>query len=133
MLQLPKSIISLSSKNYKKTLLANKIFDDTKIKEKVPVDLFVERIKKIKSGNIECTKHTFFRLSEKQREIYNSGELESILRKETPFLVGIQYNECYAVFYKYKNKILKVILVFTSTKINIVTFFIIKEEQIPRI
>jgi hypothetical protein len=109
------------------------MFDDTRIKEKVPVAVFLERIKKSKPENIECTKHTFFRLSEKQRMIYESGKLKEIILKETPFLVGIQYNECYAIFYRHENKILKVIVVFATPKINIVTFYFIKEEQIPKI
>lgn len=109
------------------------MFEDTKIKEKVSISLFLERIKKIKPEKIECTKHTFFRLSEKQRAIYTSDELRKILVEELPFLVGIQHNERHAIFYRYKGKILKMIVVFTSTKINIVTFYFIKEEQIPKI
>jgi len=55
------------------------------------------------------------------------------LIEEAPFLVGIQDNECHAVFYNYKGKILKMIVVFNSTKLNRVTFYFIKEEQVPRI
>lgn len=109
------------------------MFEDTRIKEKVEVSVFLERVKKIKPEKIECTKHTFFRLSEKQRTIYTEAELRRIIIEETPFLVGIQHNERYATFYKYKNKVLKMIVVFTSTKLNIVTFYFIKEEQVPRI
>ncbi len=110
------------------------MFEDTKIRERVTVSTFTERISKIKSEDIEDTKHTFFRLSEKQRAIYTLDELRRIIIQEKPFLVGIQYNECYAVFYRYKGKVLKIIVVFnTSTKLNIVTFYFIKEEQIPKI
>ena len=109
------------------------MLEDTKIREKVSISLFLERLKKIRLEKIECTKHTFFRLSEKQRAIYTVEELRRIITQEIPFLVGIQYNERYATFYIYNNKILKMIVVFTSTKINIVTFYFIKEEQIPKI
>ena len=109
------------------------MFDDTKIREKVAISHFLERVQKIKPEKIECTKHTFFRLNEKQRTIYTVEELRKIILYETPFLVGIQNNECYAIFYRYKGIIFKIIVVFTPTKINIVTFYIIKEEQIPRI
>ena len=95
------------------------MFEYTKIKEKVQISLFLERVKKIKQEKIECTTHAFFRLSKKQKAVYTEGELKRVLIEEAPFLVGIQDNECHAVFYNYKGKILKMIVVFNSTKLNI--------------
>lgn len=109
------------------------MFSDTKIKEKVKIKEFIDLISKFKSEDIECTKHTFFRLSEKQREIFNCEELRKVLLTKKPFLVGIQYNENYAVFYNHDKKNLKIILNIHNRKVNIVTFYFIQEWQIPKI
>jgi len=75
------------------------MFDLNKIKKKVEVKEFLDFLKDYSSENIECTQHPFFRLSEKQRKIFTCDELKRILTKETPFLVGLQNNDNYAVFY----------------------------------
>jgi len=106
---------------------------NTRIRAKVEICAFLDRIKKYKEEQIDCTEHTFFRLNEAQRKIYTYKELTRILFKETPFLVGIQFNDNYAVFYHYKNKVLKIILSIGDRKINIVTFYFIEEWQIPEI
>lgn len=109
------------------------LFDPTKIKKKIEVDDFVRTIKKYKIEEIECTIHTFMRLSQKQRKIFTCDELKEILMKDTPFLVGIQYNDNYAVFYKHNNKNLRIMLVIEPRKVKIVTFYYILEWQIPKI
>ena len=109
------------------------MFNNTKIKKRVNINEFVKFIKEYKKEQIECTNHTFFRLSQKQREIFTCEELKRILFDEEPFLAGIQYNENYAVFYKYKNKNLRIILGMHSHKLNIVTFYYIKQWQIRKI
>jgi len=109
------------------------MFGETRIKKKVEVGRFIGFIKEYESEQIECTPHTFFRLSGKQRKIYTYEELRKILTQETPFLVGFQYNENYAVFYRYKNKNLKMILALRGGKVKIVTFYFIEEWQIPKI
>ncbi|MBM3234609.1 hypothetical protein FJZ19_05965 [Candidatus Pacearchaeota archaeon] len=65
------------------------MFEDTKIKEKMEIDNFLSLISKYSKEQIECTSHTFFRLSEKQRKIFNHAELIKILLSSKPFLVGI--------------------------------------------
>jgi len=75
----------------------------------------------------------FFRLSEKQRQIYTCEELRRILTEEKPFLVGFQYKGNYAVFYKYESKNLKMIVDLQNRKVKIVTFYFIEEWQIPKI
>ena len=110
-----------------------RMFGETKIKKRVEVEELIKFIKEYKKEQIECTSHTFFRLSEKQRKIYTCDELRKILTQEMPFLVGFQYNENYAVFYKYKNKNFKMILNLDNTKLKIVTFYFIEEWQIPKI
>ena len=107
--------------------------DVIKIKKKVNIQNFIGLIKRYKSEEIECTEHTFFRLSEKQRKIFTCRELKDILLNYVPFLVGIQKNDNYAVFYKHNSKNLKVILAIEPRKVKIVTFYYILEWQIPRI
>jgi hypothetical protein len=109
------------------------MFEETTIKKRVEIEEFIKFIKEYKIGQIECTTHTFFRLSEKQRKIHTCDELRKILTKEKPFLVGFQHNENYAVFYKRQNKNLKMIVALNERKVKIVTFYFIEEWQIPKI
>ncbi|MBA3064644.1 MAG: hypothetical protein KJ646_02390 [Nanoarchaeota archaeon] len=109
------------------------MFNETKIEKKIDIKEFLDFINDYKEEQIECTEHTFFRLSEKQRKIYTCNKLKRIITKEKPFLAGIQYNKNYAVFYKYKNRNLKIIVNLDNTKIKIVTFYFIEEWQIPKI
>ena len=109
------------------------MFEETKIKEKVSIQKFLKVIQKYLEKDIECTQHTFFRLSEKQRKIFTCKNLKKVLLAKKPFLVGAQYNSNYAIFYKYQRKNLKMIIGMDKRKINIVTFYFIEEWQIPKI
>ena len=109
------------------------IFNETKIEKRVEIKEFIKFIKEYREKRIECTRHTFFRLSEKQRKIYTCNKLKKILIEKIPFLVGFQYNKNYALFYKYENKKLKIIVNPSNRKIKIVTFYFIEEWQIPKI
>ncbi len=109
------------------------MFRSTQIEKKLNVDKLLNIIKKYKEEDIECTSHTFFRLSEKQRKIFTCDELRRILLNEKPFLAGIQYNKNYALFYKYQNKNFKIIIGINDRKVNIVTFYFIEEWQVPKI
>jgi hypothetical protein len=109
------------------------MFDGTKIKKKVQIQDFLKFIEDYEKEQIECSPHTFFRLSEKQRKIFTCKELKKIIIKEKPFLVGAQYNKNYAIFYKYQNRNLKIIIDLNYRKIKIVTFYFIEEWQIPKI
>ncbi|MEA3329220.1 MAG: hypothetical protein U9Q06_00570 [Nanoarchaeota archaeon] len=109
------------------------MFNDTKIKEKIEIEKFLKILSKYSEEKIECTDHTFFRLSEAQRKFYTCEELKRILIQQKPFLVGLQYNENYALFYKYNNRNLKILVNLDITKIKIVTFYFIQEWQIPKI
>jgi hypothetical protein len=105
----------------------------TKIKEKIETEGFLKTVHKYKKEQIECSEHTFFRLNEQQRKIYTSEELKKILLLKKPFLIGLQYNNNVATFYRYNQKILKMILSIETRKVNIVTFYFIQEWQIPEI
>ena len=109
------------------------MLNSTKIKRKIEINNFIQLTQNYSKTQIECTPHTFFRLSQKQREIFTCDELKRILIHEKPFLTGIQKNQNYAAFYEYKDKILKMILRINDRKINIVTFYFIEQWQIPRI
>lgn len=90
-------------------------------------------IQEFEEKDIETTPHSFFRFSEKQREIYNRKFISEILLYQTPFLVGIQNNNSWALFYKYEKEIWRVIVDLQIDKIYIVTFYKINREQIPKI
>ena len=107
--------------------------EGNKIKKKVEVKEFLKFLKEYGSEQIECTHHTFFRLSEKQRKIFTCEQLKEIITTKRPFLVGIQHNQNYALFYKHQNKNLKIIVNFSDRKVKIVTFYFIEEWQIPKI
>lgn len=109
------------------------MFSDTQIKKKLSNLDFIKIMGKFSEKQIKCTEHTFFRLSKSQKKMFTCDEIRKVLLKDHPFLVGVQYNENHAVFYKYKSKNLKIILSIKDRKVNIVTFYFIKEWQIPRI
>ena len=97
------------------------------------VSVFQNRMINFDENSIECTHHTFFRLSEKQRKVFTCDELKRFLLNETALKAGVQYNKNYAVYYKYKEqRLLKIILSFKPNKINIVTFKILDKGQLPR-
>ena len=82
-----------------------------KIVKRIDVKEFLNIIKEYSAEKIECTNHTFFRLSDKQRLIYTSDKLKEYLLHDEPFLVGLQNNSNYALFYKHeKNKIIRIIV-----------------------
>ena len=101
------------------------------ISKKVEINEFLETIKGYKSEHIECTNHTFFRLSEKQRKIFKCEKLKEFILHEEPVFVGLQNNGNYAVFYKYEKKTMRMIIDLIYQKINIVSFYFINE--VPRV
>ena len=97
------------------------------------IEIFISRIKDFAENDIECTPHTLFRLSEKQRKVFTCDELKKSLMNEVPVKVGIQHNKNHAIYYKYKDqKILKIIVSFKPSKVRIVTFYILDKNQLPR-
>jgi hypothetical protein len=61
-----------------------------KIKEKVDINKFLEQIQEYEKEDISITKHTLFRLNEKQKKAYDEEFIRELLFNETPFLAGIQ-------------------------------------------
>lgn len=103
------------------------MFNPTKIEKRVNIKNFLDFIQEYNKKNIECAEQTFFRISEKQRKIFTVKELIKIITQKKPFLVGVQYNKNYAVFYEYKNRNLKIIVNLRNKKIKIVTFYFIEK------
>lgn len=105
-----------------------------RIERKIKVGDFLDMLKNYSRENINCTDHTFFRLSEKQRKIFKCERIRDYLLDEIPHLVGIQYNRCYAVFYKYeKKRFIRITLDIILNKIDVVTFYMIDDFQLPKI
>lgn len=105
-----------------------------RIERTVKIDDFLDMLKNYSEENINCTNHTFFRLSDKQRKIFKCETIKDYLLHKIPHLVGLQINDCYAVFYKYKKtNYIRVILDIDLNKIEVVTFYMIKENQLPRV
>lgn len=105
-----------------------------RIERKIDVGEFLDIIKNYSQESIICTKHTFFRLSEKQRKIFKCGNIRDYLLNKIPHLIGIQYNGCYAVFYRYqKQNFIRLILDILPDKIEVVTFYTIDHSQLPTI
>lgn len=104
-----------------------------RIEKKIDVKTFFEIIKDHTEKQIITTHHTFFRLNEEERKIFKESVLREYLIAKVPVVVGIQHNRNYAVFYDYsKNEALRLILDIQADKIEIVTFYIIDKNEIPR-
>ncbi len=102
-----------------------------KIEMKIEENEFLDLIQDKEDINI--SNHALFRYKKEDKKIYQDM-VEDFIKNKKPFLVGLQYNQKYAVFYKYeKNDIFKVIIDIRPNSINIVTFYIIDSKQIPRI
>lgn len=105
-----------------------------RIEKKIEIEDFLDIINNIDEKEINTTDHTFFRLSETQRKVFKDRILKDFIKGQNPILVGIQYNGCYTAFYNYsKDEALRVIMDITGNKCDIVTFYIIAKNQIPRI
>ena len=107
------------------------MLDDHKTKEKIKVSEFIKKVKDYGENCIESTKHTFFRLNQKQRKIYTEEMLKKIIFNETPLEVIIQKNGNYAIIYNFNEgkNLLKILVSLTPKKVYIVTFYILNKEQ----
>lgn len=104
-----------------------------RIAEFEDIEVFRNRMKNFDENSIECTDHTFFRLSEKQRKEFTCDMLKNFILNEIPLRVGIQVNRNYAVYYKYpNNRIIKIVISFKPSLVRTVTFMILDKEQLPR-
>jgi hypothetical protein len=107
------------------------MIDEHKRAGKISKKEFHSKMKDLEMEDIEVTEHTFFRLNERQRKIYEGDYLKKIILEENPLEIWKEKNENLAVFYKLEeNRILKIIIRFSSNKVYIVTFYILNKSQI---
>ena len=110
------------------------MIDGTRIKKKLDEEAFHHRLSLYNKDSIECTQHSFFRFSEKQRQTFTCDFAKNFLMNNKPVLAGLQNNGHYAVFYECKDdKFMKIIITFISDKIRVVTFYTIEKGQLPRL
>ncbi len=97
---------------------------------KISISEFLLKIEKLSKKDIEVTDHALFRVNEGKRKIKQSEFLKSVLLTEKPLEIWEQENKNLAILYAFeKNKILKIIIKFSSDKIYIVTFYYLNKGQ----
>ena len=103
-----------------------------KIKTPEDIQKFMGRITNYAPEDIECTPHAFFRLNQRQRELFKCEQIKEYLLEKTPIPAGIQNNGNFTAFYKHENqRTIRIIFDIKSDKIKIVTFYLLKRSQIP--
>ena len=95
--------------------------ETTKIVKEVDAAEFKGIISKY-SSNIVFSSHTFDRIGDAQRKIFNVKELMRVLLQENPVCVGLQLNGRYAAFYKRKFGALRMIVEIKGSRLEIITF-----------
>ncbi|MFA5856881.1 MAG: hypothetical protein WC867_05960 [Candidatus Pacearchaeota archaeon] len=106
------------------------MIDEHKKDGKISKKEFLDKIKNFQEKDIEITSHSLFRLSEKQRKIFEGDKLKKIILSETPLEMVIQKNGNLALFYTYENNfVLKILINLNINSIYIVTFYILNKEQ----
>lgn len=90
---------------------------------------YMEFRKIISEKDIVVSNHAIFRLNEMQRHIYK--DIDRLLLKEKPLLMGTQANHRITAFYKRKRGYLRIILAIHTKYIEIITFYI--TEVLPRL
>ena len=106
----------------------------TMIKKKLDEESFYQKLRNYTRDKIECTPHSFFRFSEEQRKRFNCDFARDILLNRKPILAGLQYNGNYALFYDFEdNKLLRIMIIFISGRIRVITFYTIEKHQLPKL
>ena len=97
---------------------------------KISKKSFSTLIAKYSIDKIEVTDHALFRVSQKQRKIYEGDMLKKILLNEEPIEICKQYNKNLAIIYYYENdRKIKIIVRITPSNIYIVSFYILNQAQ----
>ena len=106
-----------------------------RIEKKLSIEEVSVLLSNYNKKDVYCTNHTFFRLSEKQRKVFKCQDIIDYLVYKKPIFAAIQYNGNYAIFYKHKNEscIIRIMVDILPTKIDVITFYMINENQIPRL
>ncbi|PIN77530.1 hypothetical protein COV16_06745 [Candidatus Woesearchaeota archaeon CG10_big_fil_rev_8_21_14_0_10_34_8] len=102
-----------------------------KIKEKISNEDFIAIIS---NCEIYSTNHTFMRLNEKQRKVFKHEKLIDIIRQTNIILAGIQYNGLFTVIFDFsKSEAMRIIFEVHLHELEIVTFYLIEKNKIPRV
>lgn len=105
-----------------------------RIKEKIRNEEFIEILSHYQDSDIYSTEHTFDRLNENERKIFKHDDLITIVRQKRIFLVGIQYNGLFTVIFDFsKNEAVRMVFEVHPFKIEIITFYLVNKNEIPRI
>lgn len=105
-----------------------------RIKEKINTKEFMELLAHYKDSEIYSTNHTFLRLNENERKIFKHDMLIDTIRQKKILLVGIQYNDlATAIFDFSKNEAIRIVFEIYTNKIEMVTFYVINKNEIPRV
>ncbi len=103
-----------------------------RIAKTVDIPEFKEMLKNYRREDVICTKHTFFRLSERQRKLLTCEKLKGYIFDSEPVIIGVQHNGCYSAFYKHeKQRFLRIILDIRAHEVHVVTFYVIERNQLP--
>ncbi|MBI2232925.1 MAG: hypothetical protein HYU56_03310 [Candidatus Aenigmarchaeota archaeon] len=106
----------------------------TMIKKKLDEESFYQKLRNYTRDKIECTHHSFFRFSEEQRKRFNCDFARDILLNQKPILAGLQYNGTSSLFYDFEdNKLLRIMIIFISGRIRVITFYTIEKHQLPKL
>ncbi|HEA46532.1 MAG TPA: hypothetical protein ENH99_02000 [Candidatus Pacearchaeota archaeon] len=109
------------------------MIDSHKIKEKISVKSFMQKFDSYSQEDLEITPHAFFRLSQKQRRLYEKDRLIQVIYSTKPIEVSIHKDGRYAVIYPFEKRLLKVLFEIYPKKIYIVTFYILNKKQETKI
>ncbi len=76
----------------------------------------------IHGKKVVVSPHAIWHLSNRQRKVFNIGELISMVEKETPRKVYIQENERYAAYYRKSDSYRKLVIEIRDDRTIVVTF-----------
>ena len=103
-----------------------------RMRKLVDASAFMETARNYGPERIQCSSHTFFRLSQRQRAVFTCDSIRHMLLNEVPLMVGIQNNGCHAAFYKYrKQRVIRIIVGMKADRMEVVTFYVIEEKRLP--
>lgn len=78
---------------------------------------------------IQLTAHSLSHLFQAKRDFFKANDLLELLNSQTPVLVGLQRNGCFACFYSLNGHFIRVILDLSGDFGIIVTFYIV--DKLP--
>lgn len=84
----------------------------------------------IKGNGVIISPHTIWHLSNRQRKVFNVGELMGMIEQEHPRKVYLQENGRYAAYYRKSDGYRKLIIEIRNDKTIVITF--VDMSEIPK-